>query len=69
MWGVGAGKGQAATSNKDCTKNVNTCRQIYPNSNTNITTRCNFTQRPRVANCVRVRTCACSAARALETRG
>jgi len=32
-------------------------------------TRCNFTQRPRVANSVHVRTCACSAARTLETRG
>ena len=34
-----------------------------------LVTRCNFTQGPRVANCVRVRKCACSAARALETRG
>jgi len=28
-----------------------------------------FTQKLHVANCIRVRTCACSAARALETRG
>ena len=35
-------------------------------------TRCKFTQKPRVANCVRVRrvhTCGCSAARALVTLG
>ena len=32
-------------------------------------TRCKFTQKPRVANCVRVRTYACSAAHALVTCG
>ena len=35
----------------------------------NILTRCKFTQKPRVANCVRVRTCTCSAGLALVTRG
>ena len=34
-----------------------------------VITRCMFTQKPRVANSVRVRTCACSAVRALVTRG
>jgi len=39
-----------------------------------VITRCKFTQKPRVATCVRVRrvhtyTCGCSAARALVTRG
>ena len=32
-------------------------------------TRCKFTQKPRVANCIRVRTCRCSAVRASVTRG
>ena len=41
----------------------------FIHSTLNNPTRCNFTQRPRVANCVRGRTCACSVARALETRG
>ena len=33
----------------------------------NINTRCQFTQKPCVANCVIVRTCACSVADALVT--
>ena len=31
-------------------------------------TRCKFTEKPRVANCIRVHTCTCSAACALVTR-
>jgi len=39
---------------------------LYPRVTIIIVTRCNFTQRPHVDNSV---TRACSAARALETRG